>query len=118
MPTIKTKIDNISYNKLVLMRKKEGLPSVSALFLEKCGVLTEETEAAEIFRRAVNKSNTKPSGAIFKLRDLFGREEWERFSKGARLRAGKRFHSQMSLATGGIRIGGKSSSGHQLYTKT
>jgi hypothetical protein len=36
------------------MRVAEGLPSVSALFLEKCGLLTDETEAREIVKQALS----------------------------------------------------------------
>jgi hypothetical protein len=115
MPIVKTVLDDAAYKKLVKMRKKEGVPSVSALFLKKCGLLTDEGEANELVIKALLKAKSKQSGAEFRLRSLFPTSDWEQFSKGARLRAGKIFHGKISLATDGIRIGKKSSSGHQFY---
>jgi hypothetical protein len=115
MPVVKTRLDDTSYQKLVRMRKEAGLPSVSALFLQKCGLLTDEREAREIVRRALTRAKRKPSGAEFSLRDLFPKANWEDFSKGARLRAGKMFISEIGLAVHGIRAGRKSSANLQYY---
>jgi len=115
MPIVKTKLDEKSYQRLVHMRVAEGLPSVSALFLEKCGLLTDETEAREIVDQALSRAKRKPSDSEFRLRDLFKSSVWNEFSKGARLRAGKLFHSKIALAVDGIRVGRKSGAGHQFY---
>jgi hypothetical protein len=115
MPTIKTKVDVATYARLVAKRKAAGLPSVSALFLEKCGELTERVEATEIVRRALPAAKRKDSGSTFRLRDLFPPPQWEKFSKGARLRAGKMFHEEIGSAVHGIRVGQKSSANHQFY---
>ena len=115
MPMIKTFVDEETYERLVQERKAAGLPSVSALFLQKCGVLDEETEAAEIVRSAVRAAKRKGSGYEFRLRDLFPRQRWEAFSRGARLRAGRMFHAEMAAAVDGIRIGPKTASNHQIY---
>ena len=114
MKTVKTRMDDHTYAKLVAMRKAAGLPSVSALFLDRCGHLTDQAEAAEIARRALTAAKRKASGQEYLLRDLFpGR--WDEFSKGARLRAGKMFHEQVASAVHGIRATRKSATNHQLY---
>jgi hypothetical protein len=115
MPTIKTRIDDEIYSVLVEQRKRAGLPSISALFLEKCGVLTDEKEAGEIVRLALHRAKAKASGFEFRLRDLFPRRDWEQFSKGARLRAGRLFFEQISAAVHGIRALRKSPSNQQVY---
>jgi hypothetical protein len=115
MPTIKTLIDDDIYAQLVRERKKAGVPSISALFLKKCGVLTEANEAGEIVRRAFRRAKTKGRGFEFRLRDAFTPRDWENFSKGARLRAGRLFQEQIGTAVHGIRASRKSSSGHQFY---
>ena len=97
MPTVKTKLDDESYATLVRERKRLGLPSVSALFLAKFGLLTDEMEASEIVRRAVMLAKKKPRGTEFRLRDLFNQPQWDKFSKGARLRAGKMFFDRIRL---------------------
>ena len=118
MPTVKTKIDDDNYAVLVRMRKKAGVPSVSALFLQKCGLLTDEAEASEITRLALRTAKRKDSKQEYRLRDLFLKTRWDQFSKGARLRAGKMFHDEVASAVHGIRATGKSSTGHQFYQTT
>jgi len=115
MPIVKTKLDDAAYKRLVTKRKELGLPSVSALFLKKCGELTEDFEANEIVRRALLIARRKPSGTKFLLRDLFNNEDWNKFSKGSRLRAGKMFFDKVSSAVHGIRAEKKSSGNHQIY---
>jgi len=115
MPLIKTRVDSAAYAKLVRERQAEGLPSVSALFLKRSGVLTDEGIASEIVRRAMTKAKAKSSGYEFKLSDLFPVRQWKEFPKGARLRAGRMFHGKVAAARDGIRPTGKSGSNHQLY---
>jgi hypothetical protein len=118
MPVIKTAVDKATYDKLVGLRRKEGVPSVSALFLKKTVGLGDEAEAGEIVRRAMAKAKRKPKGETFRLRDLFPAADWDDFSHGARLRAGRAFNAKVAAARDGIRIGGKSASNHQLYIKS
>jgi hypothetical protein len=113
MPTIKTHVDESTYQKLVKMRRAAGLPSVSALFLDKCEVLTDAKEAGEIVRQALRRAKKKNGGSQFRLRDLF--KNWQQFSKGARLRAGRLFFEKVSAAVDGIRPVRKSPSGQQIY---
>lgn len=115
MPVIKTTVDEETYAELVRKRKRAGLPSVSALFLKSSGVLTDQHEANEIVTRALKLAKKQESGFEFRLRDLFDDDQWERFSKGARIRAGRMFYDKISAATHGIRAEGKGWSGHQLY---
>ncbi|MGO7266108.1 DUF1413 domain-containing protein [Rhizobium johnstonii] len=115
MKTVKTIMDDQTYAYLVKERKKAGVPSVSALFLLKCDVLTDAKEAGEIVRRALRIAKGKPVGYEFRLRDLFTSESWNAFSKGARLRAGKMFHEEIAAAVDGLRVSRKSSSNHQYY---
>jgi hypothetical protein len=117
MPTIRTTIDDPTYAKLVTARKASGLPSVSALFLQRCDVLDESMEAIEIVRRAKALALKRPSKSRFRLRDLFPSATWEGFSKGARLRAGRLFFEMMGAAKDGVRPDQKSASGHQFYVK-
>lgn len=117
MPTIRTSVDDATYKQLVRTRKAEGLPSVSALFLERCGVLDDSLEAAEIVKQAKIAAMKKPDGSTFRLRDLFTRGRWDQFSKGARLRAGRLFSEEMAAALDGIRFAHRSASNHQYYTK-
>jgi Domain of unknown function (DUF1413) len=115
MRTIKTQVDDATYATLVTKRKAAGLPSVSALFLRECGVLTDHVEASAIARRALTRAKKKPGGIEYRLGDLFPPQEWQKFSKGARLRAGKMFHAEVGAAVHGIRATRKSSSNHQYY---
>jgi len=115
MPTVKTPMDERTYERLVAMRKKAGLPSVSALFLKNCGVLDDRAEATEIARRALVLAKRKPRGVEYRLRDLFLQKTWEKFSKGARLRAGRIFFEQVASAVHGVRATRKSSTNHQFY---
>lgn len=115
MPIIKTMLDDEAYASLARMRKREGVPSISALFLKRCGILTDDKEASEIMRRALRIARGKPSGFEFRLRDLFPTAQWERWSKGARLRAGRMFFEEIATAIHGIRHARKSSSNHHFY---
>jgi len=115
MPIIKTRVDGASYAKLLKLRRAAGLPSISALFLDRCDLLNDEKEAREIVRQALNRAKRRPPGEEFRLRDLFSEPLWQKFPKGARLRAGRMFHEKIGAAVDGIRIGRKSSSGHQFY---
>lgn len=118
MPTIRTSIDDATYKKLVNARKAAGLPSVSALFLSKCGVLDGNLEATEIVLKAKRLAMKQPNNKRFRLRDLFQSKAWDGYSKGARLRAGRLFYDEMAAAQDGIRPDQKSASGHQYYIKT
>lgn len=115
MKTIKTAVDDTVYAKLARKRRSEGLPSISALFLKECGVLSDRSEAREIVEKALIRARKKPSGYEFRLRDLFPSTQWDRFSKGARLSAGRRFFDRVAEATHGIRTLPKTSSNHQRY---
>jgi Domain of unknown function (DUF1413) len=115
MPTIKTTVDDRVYDRLVRERRREGVPSVSALFLKRCGVLTDVKEASEIVKRGLKIAKRKGSGYEFRLRDLFPARQWGRWTKGARLRAGRMFHEKVGAARDGIRTSRKSASGHQYY---
>ncbi len=118
MPTVKTTIDDDKYAKLVRMRKMAGVPSVSALFLQKVGMLDEKEEASDITRLALRSAKRKPAKSEYLLRDLFLKQRWEQFSKGARLRAGKMFNAEVASAVHGIRATRKAASGHQYYRTT
>lgn len=115
MPTIKTRVDDRTYKRLVAKRKKAGLPSVSALFLRETGESNDRAEAAEIARVALARAKKKPSGTEYLLRGLFSASGWGKFSKGARLSAGKMFHAEIASAVHGIRATRKSSTHHQFY---
>ncbi len=118
MPTIKTTVDDATYATLVDLRKRKGVPSVSALFLSQCGVLTDQKEATEIVRRAIASAKKKTSGprSQYKLQDLFPKTQWTAFSKPARIIAGKMFKAKIEAENLGIQILDKSSSNHQYYT--
>jgi hypothetical protein len=115
MPVIKTMVNEEIYAELVRRRKHLGLPSVSALFLKSCDLLSEDQEATEIVRSAFKNLRKKTSGYEFRLRDLFPSDRWNSFSKGARLRAGRMFQEQVAEATHGVRATHKSASNHQFY---
>lgn len=115
MPTIKTTVDETVYAKLVDMRRKRGLPSVSALFLNELGLLTDKTAAAEIVKSAISRAHRKRKGQTYRLKDLFPADRWEGFSKSSRLSAGKMFNVKINAPDSGIIALEKSSSNHQLY---
>ena len=115
MKTVKTPMSDETYATLVDMRKAEGVPSIAALFLKKCGLLDDDQEADEIVTKAGRKAQKLESGTVFTLKSLFPPEQWEMFSKGARLRAGKRFYDH--ILAKGFRDAKKTSSNHQLYKK-
>lgn len=115
MKAIKTLVDDEQYATLVRERRAAGLPSVSALFLKKCGILSDRDEAREIVKVAFQRAAKKKSGTTFRLRELFLHSQWEKFAKGARLRAGRLFYERVAEATHGIRTLPKTSSNHQRY---
>jgi Domain of unknown function (DUF1413) len=115
MPTVKTRVDAKTYRSLVKMRKAAGLPNVSALFLHKCDLLTDDGEAAEIVRTALQRAKRKSDDDDYRLRDLFSKKTWEQFSKGARLRAGRMFQQKIAAALDGIRATRKNATNHQFY---
>jgi hypothetical protein len=115
MPTVKTRVDDATYATLVAKRKAAGLPSVSALFLRESGVLTDQVAASEIARRALARAKKKSGEPEYLLRDLFAQKEWQKYPKGARLRAGKMFNAEVASAVHGIRATRKSSTNHQYY---
>jgi Domain of unknown function (DUF1413) len=115
MPMIKTTVDDDTYAFLVRKRKQAGVPSVSALFLKRCGVLTDAKEASEIVKRGLRIAKGRESGYEFCLRDLFPPSQWTAWTKGARLRAGRMFHEEVGAAIHGIRTSRKSASNHQYY---
>ncbi len=115
MPTIKTTVDDAVYADLVAQRKAEGLPSVSALFLKKCDALTDQKEAAEIVKRAVSQATKRAGKPQYKLKELFPKLHWEKFSKPSRLLAGKMFNAKVNGTYIGIVALQKSSSNHQFY---
>lgn len=115
MPTIKTRIDAQTYRRLAKMRRAAGLPSVSALFLDKCGLLSDDGAAAEIVRSALKRAKRKSSDDQYRLRDLFTKQSWEQFSKGARLRAGRMFRQKVAAALDGISATRKNATNHQYY---
>lgn len=118
MKTIKTMVDAETYSMLVRERRRLRLPSVSALFLKKCGVLTDVDEAREIVEAARRKIARLDEGGRFTLRELFQDEQWEGFAKGARLRAGRLFHEYAAEEAHGIVIlEEKTSANHQMYKK-
>lgn len=113
MKTIKVSVDDATYQRLVRARREAGLPSTAAYLLQRAEELTEDVEAQEIVTQAIPRAaaQTEP----FTLKSLFNPTLWGAFSKGARLRAGRMFFTRVSVAQDGIAIGGKTSSGHQLY---
>jgi hypothetical protein len=115
MPLIKTTVDDHTYARLARMRLAEGVPSISALFLRKCGVATDDGIASDIAQDALVRAKKLPNKYTFKLSDLFSDAEWEGFPKGARLRAGRAFFERIAAARDGIRPSHKSSSNHQFY---
>jgi hypothetical protein len=117
MPTIKTTVSQDDYAKLVQARRAAGLPSISAYLLKKAGILTDDMEADEIVRQALRRAKAKSKGEKFRLRDLFAKDLWDDFSKGARLRAGRSFYVKIGAAVHGIAAAGKSASHHQLYER-
>lgn len=117
MKTIKTEVADETYILLVRKRRSEGLPSVSALFLKKCGVLTDDDEAREIVEAARKRIAKLEKGTQFRLRELFRDKRWEGFSKGARLRAGRLFYEYAAESRHGIFVLPKTSANHQRYEK-
>jgi hypothetical protein len=114
MPTIKTDVDEETYAELVRLRRQEGVASVSALFLKRCGLLTDAQEAEELVKRALSLARRRPNRE-FRLRDLFSAAQWGEFSKGTRIRAGRLFFERVTAQDLGIEAGDKTASNHQLY---
>lgn len=114
MPTIRTTVDASTYARLVSKRRAKGLPSVSALFLDGCGELTDQQSANEIVKKAVKAAEKKKVGDMFRLKDLFPIQHWEAFPKPARINAGKAFNALVSSAPW-IEEAHKSASNHQYY---
>lgn len=118
MKTIKTIVDDENYAKLVKMRKDQGLPSISALFMKKTVGLTPALEAEQIVSRALKAAKVRPLNELFILRDLFPRDQWNKFDRSARLQAGRAFYARISAARDGIIPGPKTQANHQQYKRT
>ncbi len=115
MKTIKTTVDDATYGKLVAIRKEEGLPSVSALFLRKCNALSPQTEAVEITKKAVQLALKQPKTVRYRIKDLFPALAWEGYSKSARIGAGRLFNSKVNAPNSGLAEVGISGSNHMFY---
>jgi hypothetical protein len=99
--------------------KAVGLPGIASLLLKKSGVLNDEAEAADIVKKAIKLAKRKKPREQFRLKELFQAHDWEQFSKGARLRAGRQFFA-IVLEAGrdlGIAATEKTSSNHQAYVR-
>ena len=99
--------------------RKKKLPGIASLLLSKSGVLSDEAAGADIAKRATRNAGKLAPGMRFKLRQLFEPAEWEGFTKGSRVYAGRIFFEQVTSGkVANVIDDGKSSSNHQLYAMT
>jgi predicted CopG family antitoxin len=115
---IKTTVDEEAYKELVEMRKKEGVPSVSALFLKLSGQLSSDKMVREVVRTALSKAKKTQKGKEYRLCDLFEDATWKKYTPGVRTKAGAAFKAEVDTAVHGIRPTRKSSANHQYYETT
>lgn len=111
--TIRVRVTDEKYKRLVKKRKEAGQPTISALLLHGVDELDDDTAASEIAQRALARAQAKASGSEYLLRDLF--DNWESYDLSVRRAAGKKFIAEVQSAVYGIREGRKSSAGHQYY---
>ena len=117
MRTVRVTMSDQAFSELSARAKTKGLPGIASLLLAEAKVLSDDAEAADIKKRAIQKIKKMAAGTKFRLKDLFQPEVWENFSKGSRIRAGRQFYEAAKLGVEGIAILPKSSSNHQYYVR-
>ena len=119
MKTVRVAISDENFTALSAKAKVLGLPGIASLLLKNSGMLNDETEAADIVKKAIKLARRKEAREEFRLKELFGPEDWDQFSKGARLRAGRQFAAK--VLEEGVSLGlaktGKTSSNHHTYVR-
>ncbi|HYC06255.1 MAG TPA: DUF1413 domain-containing protein [Azospirillaceae bacterium] len=119
MKTVRVTMSDEAHTKLQAQAKADGLPGIASLLLKSAGQLTEDAEAANINRTAILRAKKLPVDSTFRLRDLFPASDWERFSKGARLRAGREFVADVrAKLVQGVRYKEKTQQNHHVYVRT
>jgi hypothetical protein len=119
MKNVRVVMSDETFNRLKLKAKTAGCPGIGAYLLKVAGELTHDAEAHGIARLAERRARALPIGSEpFILKKLFSKDEWEGYSKPARIAAGKEFFAGVECGlTDGVEVGGKTGSNHQTYVR-
>lgn len=119
MKTVRVTMPDETHKALFEASKKAGLPGIASYLLMQAGELTDDAQAADIKKRAIQKVRKVLPGKQFRLRELFDQEEWNNFSKGSRIIGGRYFNSAVQLKeVDGVVASAKQSGNHQFYIRT
>ncbi len=119
MRNLRVVMSDESYSRLLTKARAAGSPGIGAYLLKLAGELTHDAEAHSIARRAEKRAlKLDPDGDPFILKKLFTKDEWEGFSKPARIAAGKEFFAGVDAGlVPGLETGDKTGSNHQTYLR-
>ena len=116
MKNVRVTMSDEVFMRLKTEAKKAGYPGISSYLLSKVDGLTTDAEAAEIVKKGRFRVTRKKLDKPFRLKDLFEKDEWDGFSKAARLASGRMFFEQVKEGgIDGVGVGEKNSTNHQTY---
>jgi hypothetical protein len=118
MKTVRVTMSDEAFAQLSAEARKKKLPGIASLLLSKSDVLSDEAAGADIAKKAARNASKLADGERFKLRQLFEPDDWEGFTKGSRVYAGRIFFEEVTNGkVANVADDGKSSSNHQFYVK-
>ncbi len=108
------------YEQIAAKAQVAGFSGISSYLLSLAGGDADESEVESILNRAREPAMTLTTvGKQFRLKALFGKDEWESYSKGVRIKAGKRFYADViARKLPNIDEGPLTGSNHQTYIRS
>lgn len=118
MKTVRVTMPAEDFSILSAEAKEEGFPGIASLLLFRAGRSSADAEAADIKKKAFVRAMKLDVGITFRLKDLFNQEAWENYSRGARIRAGQQFFSDVQSEVEGIEAIREPNTNGQRYVRT
>lgn len=108
-----------TYDRLRVEARQAGYPGIGSYLLSKVNGLTTDAEAHDIVKRAEKLAIRKSlDDGSFTLKSLFSKEQWNAYSKPARIAAGKLFFAEVEVGfVPGVQVSEKSGANHQTYIR-
>jgi len=119
LKNVRVVMSDETFERLKAKAREAGNLGIAAYLLSQVHEQTHDAEVHIIVRRAEMRAlNRAPEDGPFLLKKLFKTEDWEKFTKPAKLAAGKEFFARVEAGLiAGIALGEKNSSNHQTYVR-